>query len=260
MNVYIGVEAVTDELLALLRTESGLRGVVLGDYTCTKRMFSGGFAEMVKFAFDVSGLGKEVVVQTPVYLTERNYEDAVKTVLFLHDECGVRRVLVQDVGYAKRVSGELQDMELIWSQMGRNRGSLVNLEFVRFLKNIGIRGFELSAPSRIQALAQVGLTAWACYGSFSYQSVSRNCFNQQIHREHLCRREECLGKTCCLKGERTTLSVDGHFLGRRTVYDCSEVFWTVVQDCASAVIVRGEDAESVRRHYDGIKGRLMEHE
>ena len=259
MNIYIGVERVTDELLALLRAESGVRGVVLGDYACNRRMFSGGFAGMMRCVQDVSNSGKEIIAQTPMYLTERNYDDVVETTLFLRRSCGVRGFLVQDVGFAKRISRDLPDVNLIWSQMGRNRGSLINLEFVRFLKSIGIKGLELSAPGRLRALAQVGLAAWACYGGLSYATVSRGCYNQHTDAEYQCKRE-CLHGEHRLEGKHKSLTIDGHFLGRRIVYDDAEPFWTAARECGDAIIVRAENAEEVRRRYYITKERLFEHE
>ena len=47
MNCYIQTDYVSPGMLEFVEKNEDIKGVVLGDYTCNRRMFSGGYAELI---------------------------------------------------------------------------------------------------------------------------------------------------------------------------------------------------------------------
>ena len=81
--------------------KSEVKGIILGDLFCQKRMFQNGIADLILLMDRVLASKKEAVYQAPLYVTGRNLEE-VTAILRLMD--GYKKescVIVQDFGTAR---------------------------------------------------------------------------------------------------------------------------------------------------------------
>lgn len=249
MNCFIQVDYMSPDVLLFVKQHEDIQGIVLGDYTCNRRMFSGGCAGLIKAICDFKEINKEIIIQTPLYLTERIIDETIESLSFLNDQYQVNKFLVQDVGVTTALSKIFNNAELIWSQMGRNRGNILNLETVLFLKEQGLTGMELASDSRIRELYNHEMKAYASFGSVMYKSVSRNCYNKYFNKDSMCRNDCCghINKLSTKHG--SDISIDGFFLGKEYRYNESNEYWQSVHNYCNDIIIHAENLDIALRYY-----------
>lgn len=227
MRKYLGLEHYDDiQQIATLNVE----GFIIGDPFCPYRMFRYGDADMLDFAHIVCEMGKEIVYQTPVYVTDRNFMKTAKLIEYLHDRCDVRKFLVQDIGLTDWLVNHFSDIDAIWGHWGRNRNSLINHDFIEFLLKLGVSGIETNLRERIRKIPKAGLPVYAVYGELMYNTISRDCYNSYMldRFDGLCGRE-CLNGDMSLHRNGFQMTVDGHILGRKIQYPKDKAFFEIAK-------------------------------
>lgn len=75
-----------------------VQGVVVGDPFCSYRMFRYGDIDLFDFIKKCNQAGIQVIYQTPVYVTDRNFKYVTNSLEYLYEKLHVRKFLIQDVG------------------------------------------------------------------------------------------------------------------------------------------------------------------
>lgn len=221
MRLYCGLDyyAPGDPESLLLNEE--ITGLVLGDLFCQRRMFDFGEMGFMDAVKQVCQAGREIVYQTPLYVTPDNFASVCDTLGYLN-ELGKGKVLLQDVGLARKVREAYPSLVPVWSRMGRSREYTFGSEFLRFLKSCGVEAFETDRPEMAQPLSQCGLGAWLVYGNLHYRTVGRVCYTRY---QTGCPEDNCAA-LCRQSNLRMQLAddpsfpmtVDGYILGERLSY------------------------------------------
>ncbi len=98
--------------------KSEVKGIILGDLFCQKRMFQNGIADLILLMDRVLASKKEAVYQVPLYVTGRNLEE-VTAILRLMD--GYKKescVIVQDFGTARMTPDRIRIYALSGDRWG----------------------------------------------------------------------------------------------------------------------------------------------
>ena len=106
--------------------------------------------------------------------------------------------------------------------MGRSREYTFSGEYLRFLKDVGLMGFETDDPKLADLAERKNLTPWLVYGNLYYRTMGRicytkyqlNCVDKQCPA--LCRRSELWMQLSDDPSYRMT--VDGYMLGEQLRY------------------------------------------
>lgn len=223
----VGLGKYTGEDIKLLCTNKKVAQIVLGDILCDRRMFKNVKYDLVDFAKYIQQSGKKTVLQTNVYVTDRNFQQTLELVQYLYSSGLVSDVLVQDVGLATRIASELGNVNIIWSRMGRVRNSIANSLLAAYLKSIGVSTVETDREGRIALYKKNGLDVHTVFGNVYYNTINRECYSKYesgnfgdvCHRECLTRVQEMVSADTSLN-----MIVDGHILGSRLQYNAAPEF------------------------------------
>lgn len=238
---------ITKEKLAA----SPFDGYVIGDLFCSKKMFAYGEAGLYRFADVLQAVNKEMMYQSKMYLTDRVFSDEMCKIRFLHEKCGVNKVLVQDIGLALSIREAFPSAEVIWSRMGRNRNSIMNHSMLDFLLSMGVRAIETDDTLKASLVANY-MNVYAVYGAVRYHTLSRDCYCRYLlnHFDGSCERE-CLKKKMTLSHEGFSMTVNGHMLGERLVYNESDEYFSVMSRYAENIIVYAENETDAEKRAVG---------
>ncbi len=246
MKKYIGLENY-DELQPSCFEEIKADGFILGDPFCQRRMFRYGDGDMLELVRTLSKIGKEIIYQTPMYVTDRTLPQTEKLIEFLHDKYGVKKLLVQDIGLTDWIVNRFSDAEIIWGHWGRNRNSLMNHDFVEFLIKLGITAIETDIPERINLIPKAGLPVYAVYGNIMYNTLSRECYNAyMLNKFDGCRERECRGEMTLCSGN-FKMTVDGHILGKKYQYPDNTAFFEAVKGNTENIMIYAADYEKAAK-------------
>ena len=80
MMIYAALEQYDSNSIIEIRNSPEIDGVVLGDFVCQKRMFKYAGYELLELASALQSAGKKIIIQTPMYLTDKVF-DTVMTQL-----------------------------------------------------------------------------------------------------------------------------------------------------------------------------------
>lgn len=245
MIKWLGLENYTDISVEEIQSLN-IDGLIVGDPFCTYRMFKYGDAGLFDFIKSVKHLGKKVIYQTPVYITDRNFKGVITTIKYLYNELQITKYLVQDIGVVDWLTEQYPDIEIIWSHWGRNRNSIMNHDFVPFLSKIGVCGIENSFKERIETISQFGLPVYAVYGDTKYNTLSRECYNMyMLNRfDGMCQRE-CLKNYMTLKSSNFEMTINGHLLGRKIKYPDDDYINFVAKYCDNLMIYACDYKEAI---------------
>ncbi len=224
MKTYMGLENY-DEIQSAQIAALNVDGFIVGDPFCPYRMFRYGNAGMIDFVHSVCQKGKEIIYQTPVYITDRNLREIQNMIEYLHDQYNVKKFLVQDVGLIDWMAKRFFNIDIIWGHWGRNRNSLMNHDFIEFLLKLGVSGIETGKLERIREIPKAGLPVYALYGNIVYSTISRDCYNSYMLNQFdgNCERE-CLSGEMSLCCNSFQMTVDGYILGRKFQYSRDKDF------------------------------------
>ena len=237
MKKYIYLDIYDDVQSARIQSVEA-DGFVVGDPFCQYRMFRYGNPEMIDFVRKTTGFGREIIYQTPVYITDRNFHATVKLIRYLHEEFNVKKILVQDIGLTDYIVKSGLELDIIWGHWGRNRNSMVNYDYIDFLIRSGITAIETNMPGRIVAFSERKLPVYAVYGNTVYNTVSRSCYNSYMLNsfDGICSRE-CIKESMELRCENLHMTIDGHILGRKYQYPTDEKYFLAVKQHTESVII-----------------------
>ncbi len=260
MNIYAGL-SVYDGIDKNDISSSFCNGYIVGDLFCSKKMFYYGEAGLYKTAGMIFSCGKEIIYQSRMYLTDRFFSDELSKISFLHDMFGLRKVLVQDVGFAVCIKEKYPEMIVIWSRLGRNRNSIINHSIPDFLKSIGVDAMECDDPEKIGRIQNYGFPVYAVYGSMHYNTLSRDCYNKYLLKKYdgICSRE-CITREMSLFYGNFSMTVNGNVLGEKIIYnDSNDFFETVNKSCDNLIVYAGE-ISLLREKCDNIKSKIQRRE
>lgn len=195
-----------------------VRGIVLGDLFCQKRMFVNGFVDLILFIKKIMTTDKELVYQTPLYVTGRNIDEVTSVLKLLSTHNKPVYVIVQDFGVTEAIRRDFPMLKLIWGQMGRSRELRFSSDFLLFLKLKDFYGMETSNLELANRFAEFDLVPFFGNASLEYKTIGRNCYLQ--YQTGKCDRNACIDGVFELEADDSTLSmsIDGFMMGKKLNY------------------------------------------
>lgn len=253
LSTYLGLSCYDNYSAADWNTKK-YTGYILGDAFCNKRMFRHGDLGLMDAIDSASLSNKEIIYQTPMYLTDRAFAKETEKIVYLYEKKGVKKLLVQDIGLIVWLKKHIPDIQLIWSRLGKTRNSIMNHGFVEFLQSIGITSMEVESPEKARAIAAYNIDVCSVDGYLNYMTLSRDCYNNYLLNrfDGTCRRE-CLRADTTLLRDNFQMSVDGHFLGLQIKYDDRPEFFQTLQNCAASVMLYAYDKRIAEQRLSIIK-------
>lgn len=229
-------------------------GWIIGDFFCDRHMFEYGEAGLYAIAHKITDFGKKIILQTPVYVTTRNFGEVIRRIQYFYDCLHVRYFLVQDIGIVRWMKKNIPDAAVIWSRMGRNRASILNHRMMELLQDAGVSAMETSQKHRMDVLNEMGIHIFAVCGDLSYCTLSRACYQTYfLNRfDGSCERE-CVNRPMFLKNGAFTMDANGYFLGHRIDYPQMDEFFKQVQESHADVVVYAERIETALRYVKEIR-------
>lgn len=231
MKIFLGLEKYEYDFIAKIKDIPVFYGFILGDLFCDYRMFEYGYMGLCHLVSELTNSGKEVIYQTPLYITDRIFNDVKLNINYLYDKCKIKKFVVQDIALAKWISEEFEDATIIWGRMARNRNSILNRHYISFIKNIGVNAMETDIPTRINAISDFGMEIYGLYGAVKYSTVSRECYTKYFLNinDSNCERL-CWNLNNYLEKDEIKMSIDGHFLGKEFVYQTDSEYWNSLKN------------------------------
>lgn len=164
-------------------------GVVLGDLFCQKRMFAGEWFDVEELAGRARAAGLEVVFQTPMYNTPRDFEPTLALVERLAGRGLVDAVMLHDVGVLAACAG--LDAALWWDRHGFNRDFVPSAPLLEFLRENGVARVEGLHPRHAVAIRAGGAEPLLyCFGPH-VASFGRICYTEYFRNEPCGRKILC---------------------------------------------------------------------
>lgn len=215
--IYVAIEQYDKNVIRQCALNNLIEGVVLGDGYCQKRMFEYGEAELLECIQYAHDLNLKVLFQTPVYMTERIFEQTLDKIAFLYERKICEGIIVQDVGFAFSVHERMPDLSIIWGQLSAVRNGAENMLHYEFLKKIGISTIEAVKPELVEPLEEIGFKVVCSNEEIQYSTVNRECYyihELGVWNKH-CERG-CIRKKVRMVNEYRNLdmTVDGFMLGK----------------------------------------------
>lgn len=248
MDLYCGLDYYSGRGLEEILSAQGIAGVVLGDLFCQRRMFDLGEMGFMNAVRRTYAAGREIVYQTPLYVTPENFTAVCDTLGFLN-AFGSGTVLVQDIGLAEKISAQYTALKPVWNRMGRSREYAFSDEYFRFLRSCGVEGFETDSPAMAERLSQSGLMPWLVYGNLYYRTMGRVCYTKY---QTGCSDDGCaaLCRRSALRMQLAddppySMTVDGYMLGEQLWYS-DEI--PAAADKAQKVVVYARDLDELKEH------------
>ena len=239
MNEYIaGYEYYDQERIRSLCNDPCVKGVLLGDLFCQKRMFENGIADLFLLMNDVLLSSKEVFYQLPLYVTSRNM-DEVKAVLNLMERYDKDSyAIVQDFGTAEWIARDFSRIKLIWGQLGRVRELRYSDDFLHFLKKKSFTGMETFDRKLSGRLASLGLVPFFSNCKLEYQTLGRQCYLE--YQTGLCNPAVCRKGSCSLKTEDEDfqMTIDGFVMGKKYRMTPEEDMTAAIREFSAQIICR----------------------
>ena len=233
-RTYIALERYDESFPLALDQFSEAAGFLLGDLTCNRRMFDYGDVEMFSMADTLRRAGKEVIYQTPLYLTDRNFHNVADIIRFFYEQLNVHQFVVQDVGMLRWLTKRYPDAVVIWGRTGLGRFSQISYPLVQFLRKQNVSAFESDSPARLAFMHSKGLPTVADYGSLYYQTLWRECYSSNFSDCDAADCQQiCHNRSLELEFPYGAMTVDGHFLNRRLTYGSKEQL-SKLFDCGAA--------------------------
>ena len=218
--VYVGLQQYLLEDINKI-CKSQFDGVVLGDLFCKKRMFEYQEEELKDFLEQLKKNGKRAIYQSPMYVTDRNFEKILNKIKYFYQEKLIDGVLVQDIGLADAINKKCSGIDVIWSRMGYARTPIINIDTFDWYKEIGVISAECKTKREFEVANQIGIEPYLIYGSPNYHTLNRECYymyENDIY-DGDCKRK-CL--TCpkmIISGEnKIETTIDGYMLGLKYSY------------------------------------------
>lgn len=205
-----------------------VRGIIIGDLFCQKRMFENSVVDLILFIKRILLTEKELVYQVPLYVTSRNLNEVVSILKLISGHTQNTYAIVQDFGTAEVISRDFPKIRLIWGQMGRVREHRFSDDFLNFLQLKGFYGMETSNIELAKRLTEFNIVPFFGNAQITYETIGRNCYLQ--YQTGICDSKACLhGKYELEKADGSfSMTIDGYMMGKRIVYINKE---TILEHC-----------------------------
>lgn len=201
-----------------------VKGIILGDLFCQKRMFENGIVDLILFMKMVMFTEKELLYQLPLYVTGRNLSEVISILKLISRHSQNIYAIVQDFGMAEVIGRDFPGIKLVWGEMGRTRENRFSDSFLNFLKIKGFYGMETSCIEFARRLAAFNIIPFYKNAKLTYQTVGRNCYFQ--YQTGNCDSEACRQGKYELETEDSSFSmtIDGYMLGKKNTYLNEETY------------------------------------
>jgi hypothetical protein len=187
----------------LKNISDSVSGVVLGDPFCPIQAGEHGNWDIPVLAQAAKKAGLSVALQTPVYLTPRNFTDTLNLIQLLNSQHHIDLLFVQDAG----LLGKLQEIDyhgnIIWGVWGRTRSRTLNRDMLDFLIQLGIKYYETADPSYIKPLQEYGLKVIYSPYTSGIATFGRVCYTQYVTKTI------CTDGKLCSRQEPELIAMDG---------------------------------------------------
>ena len=193
----------TRQFADLMRFSDRVRGIILGDPFCPLRMFEHGNWDIPVFAKSAKEAGLCVALQTPVYLTQRNFNDMFSLIRFLERRELLDLLFVQDVGLLSELKESDFRVPTCWSFWGGGRGDTLSRDLLNFLTQLNLQYLETNKPSRVGPLQECGLKVIYRLYAPQVATFGRFCYTQYITGS------PCNGGDLCKHEQPGLVSTDG---------------------------------------------------
>ena len=197
-------------------------GVILGDILCNKKMFEFSGNEIGQKLVWLKENGIRVIYQTPMYATDRVFNELVTKIEYYSSQNLIDAIIVQDIGAANRIHKGCPELNLIWGKMGYSRVPCINVATLQFYQTCGIQSIECKNLKEVQKAKNLSIVPFLIIGIPSYNTINRECYYQFEHN--------IFDGNCncgCLKGEKAIIpmaenletTIDGYILGYKYQYN-----------------------------------------
>lgn len=217
---FIGLQTYSQaEIDSILKMD--IDGVVIGDILCNKKMFEFGGIEIPDILKRLKDGGKKVIYQTPMYATDRIFDNLISNIKYYYSLDAICAVIVQDVGVANKLHAECIGLELIWGRMGYARNPITNMSTLEFYKRVGISAVECKDMETFHVAEARGFKPYLLIGAPVYNTINRECyykyeyniFDGDCHRGCLDRHKMIIPAK-----EHIETTIDGYVLGFENNY------------------------------------------
>lgn len=217
-------ETYDEERIQGLCQSDEVRGIIVGDLFCQKRMFENGIVDLILLIKKIMLTDKELAYQAPLYVTSRNLDEVVSILRLISGHSRNTYAIVQDFGTAEVIRRDFPRIKLIWGQMGRVREHRFSDDFLNFLKLKNFYGMETCQPEFAKRLTRFQLVPFWGNARLTYETIGRNCY--LTYQTGSCDSKACLGGNYALRMEDGSFSmtIDGYMLGKKLVYLKEETF------------------------------------
>jgi hypothetical protein len=154
-----------------------LSGVVLGDLFCQRRMFEHADFGLPNVAQQARAAGLQIIFQTPLYLTSKNYEQSVQLVRYLSEANLLDGVLLHDIGLLQRLKS-IAGLKLWWDRHSYNRDIVVSEQLVDFLTENGVSGIEVTRFSDADTVINKNSSSLVHIFGPRVASFGRKCYSE----------------------------------------------------------------------------------
>ena len=213
--IYAGLTNYDYNTIEMLSDEERVDGIVIGDGFCNKKMLSHGTFDLPYYMNLLMRHGKNLIYQTPCFLTDKKLEEQLQLLDFLKDyEDSL--VLVQDLGMASLIKEQYPYMRMGWSRLSKFRVDVYSSCFLDVLKKMNVLYVETDDFSKMEQLSSLNITPLFLYGKLSYGSFGRVCYYCYETDKSIFECERgCLKRQLTIKDEifNKELSLDGYILG-----------------------------------------------
>ena len=219
IQYYVGLNTYSHEVVQNLCSSKAVKGIILGDLFCTKRMFNNGIAEEILLMQEIIKAEKEIIFQSPLYITSRNYDEVLSILKMLDSYSINTSAIVHDMGLVHLIHKRFPTIKIIWGRMARTREYHFNDNFFTLLLKEGVCGIETAEIKFITDIKKSNLCPYLVYGNLQYITVGRQCY--QMYQGLTCNRDNCLIGRYSLKESESQfcMTINGHILGEKIIYD-----------------------------------------
>ena len=180
-QIFLGMQRWDEQIISHLKKFSeSVHGIILGDPFCPLRMFVNGNWDIPLFAEIAKSKGFKVSLQTPVYLTQRNFSDTFYLIRSLSRRKLVDLLFIQDVGLLSKIKEFHCSVPICWSFWGRTRSDSISRDIVDFYMQLGVTYLEITKSNRIYPLQKYGLKVIYRLYSYEIATFGRICYTQYV--------------------------------------------------------------------------------
>lgn len=251
MDWIAGVGEMTEEALDFFRKEDKISGILFGDYFCSRKMYEGGAAEMLKGVQKAVQAGKRVFFRTKAFASPFDYAQILETVSVICSLDPRAAILCQDIGLASDIRKEFPSHEIVWGRMSRNREDLITSESVKFLLHKNITSVAATEEKRLSRFRNLGMKVYGVYGDYSWTTFGRTCYNADQISVPV---EEC-GRACRQgwylrkSGSDYRISMDGYVLGEKYMYQRDA--FGILNNC-EACFVEADSLKTWKKRFEEV--------